>query len=1074
MSPDGSVYVADSGNNRIQKFSVELVDPIRTKPVLVDEWGTEGDGPGEFKYPHGISVDIDGNVYVADTGNSRIQIFNSAGAFLGSPDPSYARFDYPSDISAGSLFSNTLFVADPHSHLIMEFVQDGSQFITQWGTEGAGEGQFNGPRGVAGGPNGTVYVADTLNNRIQKFSGQWEAKRTFISQWGTEGSGEGEFKQPNGVAVALDGSVYVSDSNNSRIQKFTGDGVFVSQWGTEGSGNEGQIDYPSGITVSSDGSVYVADAHSHLIQKFTADGVFVNQWGTEGAGYGEFNGPRDVAVAIDGSIYVADTNNHRIQKFIESAAGPRPTPPSADTKIAFASSRNDVSDSNNDPDVYIMNADGSEQTRLTNSDGWNSYPALSPDGSKIAFISTRDGNPEIYIMNVDGSGQTRLTTNDRFERTPAWSPDGAQIAFVSGPDDNNNDIYFMNADGSGLTRLTTNDRFENWLSWSPDGSQMAFHALESGSSAYGIYIINADGSGETRITADNQINRWPSWSTASVSIPVPTPQPTPVPGPTPTPVPGATPTPVVPTPTPMPTPTPIPPTPTPIPPTPTPMPAVDRQILVNEEVTGTISVSGAFEPWLLELAEDTVVDIYMYSETGAIDTHVHLNEEGSANPNRPGLWNNDDNNAAVLAAASSEVLTGPVGGRYNSAITQVRLSGGSTYSVVPRTYRNSGTGDYHLKVVGPEAVETPEPVPQVERAILIDEGVSGTISAAREFYPWLLTVDEDTIVDIFMWTETGAFDTVLYLYEGDSASASTPPLKSNDDNNAAVVSGVSSGILTGPVGGRYNSAIMQVELSGGSTYSVVPRSYRDSATGDYRLKVVGPKEEEAPAPQEERDIPTNESVSGTISAQGEFYPWFLTVDEDMLVDIYMWTETGAFDTVLYIYEGDSANAGTPPLKRNDDNNSAVTRAAYLGVLTEPVGGRYNSAIMQVELSGGSTYSVVPRSYRDGSTGDYHLKVVSPTPAPAPTPTAGVRDVQLEYAQLESFTISTGTTVRWTNTESLVHNVESSRRLSPETVFASPALELDDTFTYTFDSPGTFEYGCTIPYHGIMTGVITVE
>ena len=194
----------------------------------------------------------------------------------------------------------------------------------------------------------------------------------------------------------------------------------------------------------------------------------------------------------------------------------------------------------------------------------------------------------------------------------------------------------------------------------------------------------------------------------------------------------------------------------------------------------------------------------------------------------------------------------------------------------------------------------------------------------------------------------------------------------------------------------------------------------------------------------------------------------------MLVDIYMWTETGAFDTVLYIYEGDSANAGTPPLKRNDDNNSAVTRAAYLGVLTEPVGGRYNSAIMQVELSGGSTYSVVPRSYRDGSTGDYHLKVVSPTPAPAPTPTAGVRDVQLEYAQLESFTISTGTTVRWTNTESLVHNVESSRRLSPETVFASPALELDDTFTYTFDSPGTFEYGCTIPYHGIMTGVITVE
>ena len=126
------------------------------------------------------------------------------------------------------------------------------------------------------------------------------------------------------------------------------------------------------------------------------------------------------------------------------------------------------------------------------------------------------------------------------------------------------------------------------------------------------------------------------------------------------------------------------------------MPVVDREIIVNEEVTGTISVAGAFEPWLLTVDEDTIVDIYMYSETGAMDTHVWLYEQDSANPRGPFVNHNDDNNTAVLGAVSSEVLTGPVGGRYNSAIIQVPLSGGSTYSVVPRSYRDRGLSLIHI------------------------------------------------------------------------------------------------------------------------------------------------------------------------------------------------------------------------------------------------------------------------------------------------------------------------------------------------------------------------------------------
>ena len=165
-----------------------------------------------------------------------------------------------------------------------------------------------------------------------------------------------------------------------------------------------------------------------------------------------------------------------------------------------------------DRGIYVMNADGSEVTRLTSNQDY--MPDWSPDGSKIAFESTRDGNGEIYMMNADGSGQTRLTDNLECDLGPDWSPDGSKIAFHSDRDASYHigdyEIYVMNADGTGVTRLTNNPLYDMFPSWSPDGNKIAFTS-DRGSN-YEIYVMSADGLGRTNLTNRPGGDMWPTWS----------------------------------------------------------------------------------------------------------------------------------------------------------------------------------------------------------------------------------------------------------------------------------------------------------------------------------------------------------------------------------------------------------------------------------------------------------------------------------------------------------------------------------------------------------------------------------
>jgi Tol biopolymer transport system component len=177
--------------------------------------------------------------------------------------------------------------------------------------------------------------------------------------------------------------------------------------------------------------------------------------------------------------------------------------------IAFTSTR----DSNYE--IYVMNADGTAQTRLTYKMTVDEYPAWSPDGSKIAFDSNRYGNYEILVMNANGTMQANLTKNPGADYLPTWSPTGSKIAFTS-ERDGNPEIYVMFANGTTQANLTHNPAQDLYPSWSPDGSKIAFESDRNGN--WEIYVINAAGTGGTRLTNDPDYDRHPTWSPDGTKI----------------------------------------------------------------------------------------------------------------------------------------------------------------------------------------------------------------------------------------------------------------------------------------------------------------------------------------------------------------------------------------------------------------------------------------------------------------------------------------------------------------------------------------------------------------------------
>ncbi|NIN67110.1 MAG: phospholipid carrier-dependent glycosyltransferase, partial [Anaerolineae bacterium] len=261
-------------------------------------WGELGDGPGQFKEPRGVAVSLEGTVYVADTGNGRVLVFDASGEFL--KQWGQGVLAEPFDLALDG--HGQLYVVDPGHDRLFVYSADG-ELLSGWGE---GWWLFD-PRGVGVDQDGYVYVANTGGSVVLRVSPQGEV----VSQYGSLGSGEGQLNQPTDVAVDDEGNLYVVDTDNARVQVFDSEGRYLRQWPISPANT---FESPH-IVWGMSGLLFLTDPEMGQVWVYDEQGKAVAFWGEKGSQEGQFSKPIGVGFDQRVSVYVADTYNHRIQKF---------------------------------------------------------------------------------------------------------------------------------------------------------------------------------------------------------------------------------------------------------------------------------------------------------------------------------------------------------------------------------------------------------------------------------------------------------------------------------------------------------------------------------------------------------------------------------------------------------------------------------------------------------------------------------------------------------------------------------------------------------------------------------------
>ncbi len=277
-----------------------------SKPDLI--WGKRGVNDGMFVRPRAAAIGPGDRLYIVDY-TARIQVFDLDGHYIG---PTWTTPDYrigrPSNLSIDR--EGNLIVSDSHYHAVRIYSPDGKLLRSFGGEVGPEPGKFGYVSAAIQDEDGFFYVSEfEQNERITKL----DANGNVVKTWGKAGTEAGEFSRIRGLALGPDGLLYVADTINHRIQVFTREGEFVRMFGEFGS-EPGQLKYPYRIAFSPDGDLYVVEYENNRVQKFTREGKSLGFWGEPGREPGQLHNPWAIVVDRYGRLDILDTENNRIQR----------------------------------------------------------------------------------------------------------------------------------------------------------------------------------------------------------------------------------------------------------------------------------------------------------------------------------------------------------------------------------------------------------------------------------------------------------------------------------------------------------------------------------------------------------------------------------------------------------------------------------------------------------------------------------------------------------------------------------------------------------------------------------------
>jgi outer membrane protein assembly factor BamB len=488
--------------------------PTRVPGVeLLMSIGRQGSGIGELISPRGLALDGEGNLYVADTGNSRVQVFDAEGNFL--MTIADQRFTGPRYVAVDDI--GRVYVSDAAERI--HVFNGRGEPLQSFGHEGSLPTQFSGIADLVVDAAGALYVVDSGNARVQEFT----LLRGFEFTFGAEGEAAELLDRPEGISLDGEGNVYVADAGNRRIQEYGLGGAFVRSVA-------GGVNAPRDVALDGQGNLYVSDGGQKLVQVLDGQGRLLKELGE-----GQLDDPWGIAVDEQGRIFVADAGSHRVQVFAPVAELPTPVPiPSPEASStptlppieapapwpmyggdAQHSGRGQAEGPASPKLKWVFRAGLVANSPAVGADGsiyfgsldGNLY-ALDPDGSELwsASFGQISGIPALgeagtvyagaasptkeMFYAFDRYGRIRWAYHVEFyviESSPIVGPDGTICVAASNPQTAVGALVALNPDGSERWRYDVDSRLPFTPTLGPDG------AVYVGAGNGNLYAVNADG-----------------------------------------------------------------------------------------------------------------------------------------------------------------------------------------------------------------------------------------------------------------------------------------------------------------------------------------------------------------------------------------------------------------------------------------------------------------------------------------------------------------------------------------------------------------------------------------------------